>query len=289
VRSTRSSASIRVYLERPWFTSGVDEDLAVLVRPSRGGSAVADLVSRWGGDPAVTGGGSLPSAWPVARHFTNADGATSGVWLAEDSSKKVDIVRYNVGRERADGSLIGWDAERDQWYVDLDIDIDTAYRPFIRLALARYQAQARARLRLSAVTLLDVVQLDPGRTATVALRRVPRVGLQADVSLTGPSYKSNTSGGGPGRTFLVHERLSDDDTPGPAAVLWQEVTRTEITGRYSRGVGRWSGKIGLGSSVGGGRHRLVIEQYEEWRTDGGSGPRGRKGLRLVHQDVIALG
>ncbi len=72
-------------------------------------------------------------------------------------------------------------------------------------------------------------------------------------------------------------------------MLWQEVTRTEITGRYSAGQGRWSGKIALGADIGGGRHRLVIEQYEEWRTDGAVGPRGTKGLRLVHQDVIALG
>jgi hypothetical protein len=287
VTSTRSSASLRIYLERPWFTSGVNEDLAVLVRPSRGASAVTDYVSRWGGDPVVTGGGSLPAAWPVARHFTNAGGAVTGVQMAEDASLRVDVVRYVVGREAGDGSLIGWDDERDQWYVDLDVDIDAAYRPFIRLALARYQAGAPAALRLSPVTLLDVVQLDPARTATVAVRKAG--GYEASVSLAGPSYQASRTGSGPGRTFLVHERLSEEDSPGPSAVLWQEVTRTEITGRYSGGQGRWSGKIVLGADIGGGRHRLVIEQYEEWRTDGGVGPRGSKGLRLVHQDVIALG
>ena len=59
--------------------------------------------------------------------------------------------------------------------------------------------------------------------------------------------------------------------------------------RNKLGAGRWSGKIGLGSSVGGGRHRLVVEQYEEWRTDGGVTGSGTKSLRLVHQDIIALG
>ena len=287
VTSTRSSASLRIYLERPWFTSGLNEDLAVLVRPSRGAAAVTDYVSRWGGDPVVTGGGNLPAAWPAARHVTNASGSVTRVPMAEDSSLRVDLVRYTVGREAADGSLIGWDAERDQWYVDLDVDIDAAYRPFIRLALARYQEGAPAALRLSPVTLLDVVQLDPARTATVAVRKVGS--YEASVTLAGPSYQASKTGTGPGRTFLVHERLSEDDSPGPDAVLWQEVTRTEITGRYSSGQGRWSGKIGLGADIGGGRHRLVIEQYEEWRTDGAVGPRGSKGLRLVHQDVIALG
>ncbi len=289
VTSTRSSASLRVYLERPWFTSGLKEDLAVLLRPRTGGASVSDYVSRWGGDPAVTGGGSLPASWPRAIDFTNASGTVSGVRLAEASSLRVDLVRYEIGREAADGALTGWDAERDQWYVDIDVDIDTAYRPFLRLALARYQAGAAQDLRLSPVTLLDVVQLDPARTATVALRRAPRVGYQADVTLTGPTFLRNRLGAGPGRTFLVHERLSDDDTPGPGAVLWQEVTRVEAAGRYSGGEGRWSGKIGLGSSVGGGRHRLVVEQYEEWRTDGGVSGSGAKGLRLVHQDIIALG
>ncbi len=287
VTSTRSSASLRIYLERPWFTSGLNEDLAVLLRPSRGAAAVTDYVSRWGGDPVVTGGGNLPAAWPAARHFTNASGSATRVPMAEDSSLRVDLVRYAVGREAADGSLIGWDAERDQWYVDLDVDIDAAYRPFIRLALARYQEGAPAALRLSPVTLLDVVQLDPARTATVAVRKAGN--YEASVTLAGPSYKASKTGSGPGRTFLVHERLSEHDTPGPDAVLWQEVKRTEITGRYSAGQGRWSGKIALGANIGGGRHRLVIEQYEEWRTDGAVGPRGTKGLRLVHQDVIALG
>jgi hypothetical protein len=155
--------------------------------------------------------------------------------------------------------------------------------------MARYQSAAPADLRLSPVTLLDVVQLDPARTATVALRKAARVGYQADVTLTGPSYQRNELGAGPGKTYLVHERLSDDDTPGPDAVLWQEVSRTEISGTYRSGEGRWTGKINLGSSVGGGRHRLVIEQYEQWRTDGGITSRGTTGLRLVHQDVIALG
>ena len=287
--SSRSSASLRVYLERPWFTSGVEEDLAVLLRPSSGAASVSDFVSRWGGDPAVTGGGSLPAAWPRATDLTNAAGSVSGVRMAEDASRQVDVVRYEVGREAADGSLIGWDAERDQWYVDLDIDVDDAYRPFLRLALARYQAGAPEDLQLSPVTLLDVVQLDPARTATVALSSLPGGTFRADVTLSGPSYQRNKLGAGPGKTFLVHERLSDDDSPGTDAVLWQEVTRVEATGRYAGGEGRWSGKIGLGSSVGGGRHRLVIEQYEEWRTDGGVTGSGTKGLRLVHQDIIALG
>ena len=287
--SSRSSASLRVYLERPWFTSGVEEDLAVLLRPSSGAASVSDFVSRWGGDPTVTGGGSLPAAWPRGEDFTNAAGSVSGVRMAEDRTRQVDLVRYEVGREAADGSLIGWDAERDQWYVDLDVDIDDAYRPFLRLALARYQAGAPEDLRLSPVTLLDVVQLDPARTATVALTSIPGGSYRADVTLSGPSYQRNTVGAGPGRTFLVHERLSDDDSPGADAVLWQEVTRVEATGRYTGSEGRWSGKIGLGSSVGGGRHRLVIEQYEEWRTDGGVTGSGTRGLRLVHQDIVALG
>jgi len=149
--SSRSSASLRVCVERLWFTSGVDEGLAGLIRPSAGAARVTDFVSRWGGDPAVTGGGSLPAEWPGAADSTNAAGSVSGVRMAEDSSRQVDIVHYEVGREAADGSLIGWDAERDQWYVDRDVDIDDAYRPLLRLALARNQAGAPRELRLSPV------------------------------------------------------------------------------------------------------------------------------------------
>jgi hypothetical protein len=294
VTSTRSSSSLRLYLDRPWWSSGLEEDLAVLLRSSRRGAAVSDYVTRWGGDPAVTGGGSLPANWPAARHFTNAAGSVSGVSMAEDSSLSVDLVRYTVGREAADGSLIGWDAERDQWYVDLDIDIDDAYRPFVRLALARYQAGAPAQLRLSPVTLLDVVQIDPTRTATVQLTRVPRVGVQARVTLTGPAFKKSKDGSGPGRAFAIHERLNADVALSSDATYWQEVKRTELTASYDNasGEGSWTGRLNLGSGVTGGRDRLVIEQYEEWRTDGrpNSAAAGTEtGLRLVHQDVIPLG
>ncbi len=266
----------------------------MLLRPSRGGGAVSDYVTRWGGDPVVTGGGSLPANWPAARHFTNAAGSVSGVSMAEDSSLSVDLVRYAVGREAADGSLIGWDAERDQWYVDLDIDIDDAYRPFVRLALARYQAGAPSELRLSPVTLLDVVQIDPARTASVQLTRVPRIGVQARVTLTGPAFKKSKNGSGPGRAFVIHERLNANVAVSEDATYWQEVDRTELTARYDNasGEGSWSGRLNLGSGVTGGRDRLVIEQYEEWRTDGrpNAATAGTEtGLRLVHQDVIPLG
>lgn len=293
VTSTRSTAALRLYLDRPWWSSGLEEDLAVILRPARGGGAVSEYVTRWGGDPATISGGSLPANWPAARHFTNAAGSVSGVAMAEDPSLAVDLVRYSVGREAADGSLTGWDAQRDQWYVDLEVDIDDSYRPFVRLALARYQAGAPDTLRLSPITLLDVVQIDPARTATVQLSRRPRVGIQAQVTLSGPAYKKSMDASGPGRAFVIHERLNADVPITADSAYWQEVDRSELTARYDNrtGEGSWSGSLNLGSSVSGGRDRLVIEQYEQWRTDGqrNSATRGvETGLRLVHQDVIAL-
>ena len=93
---------------------------------------------------------------------------------------------------------------------------------------------------------------------------------------------------------MIHEQLNSDVPVTSDAAYWQEVDRSELSASYDKrtGEGSWSGSLNLGSSVAGGRHRLVIEQYEEWRTDGrpNSATRGvETGLRLVHQDVIALG
>ncbi|MFY9218924.1 MAG: hypothetical protein WAO40_00060, partial [Candidatus Nanopelagicales bacterium] len=131
-------------------------------------------------------------------------------------------------------------------------------------------------------------------TATVQLTRVPRVGVQARVTLTGPAFKKSKDGSGPGRAFAIHERLNADVALSSDATYWQEVKRTELTASYDNasGEGSWTGRLNLGSGVTGGRDRLVIEQYEEWRTDGrpNSAAAGTEtGLRLVHQDVIPLG
>src|SRR5262249_55283222 len=61
------------------------------------------------------------------------------------------------------------DPERKLWYCDIEVDPGDAYYPFVRIALARYQAHSVPDAHLSRVVMTDFIQLAPDRTAEVSL------------------------------------------------------------------------------------------------------------------------
>lgn len=292
--STRNGGLLRIYLARPWFSSGIGEELAVVLEPANAGDRNPSrdaLVTQWGLDP-ITVGGSLPrSGAPLQRHFTNTSLRASNVRLAEMDAV-VDIVRYRIGSHSAQGRVSGYDVDRDMFFVDIEMDHGSAYRPFVRLALARYQPVSVSDLRLSPVTLIDVVQLEPDRTASVAING-SGTKQTASVTLVGTSYTRNELAAGPGVARAILERY--DGPTGPKAnpelsAAWTSLQTVTMSGRVSaNGTATWTGRLTVASNRPPGRYRIVVEQFERIRTDGNSGSRGRVvGERLVHQDIIGI-
>ena len=119
------------------------------------------------------------------------------------------------------GHEVFYDEDRDLMYCDIDIDESgSAYMPFIRLALVRYQPNSLEDAHISRVILADYVQLSPDRSLSVV--PVGRSLTDMVVTLSGLTYMRNTAGSGPGvaRVF-VEER---DPTRGAADELgWKEV------------------------------------------------------------------
>ena len=78
------------------------------------------------------------------------------------------------------------DDARDLWYCDIEMDTESAYFPFVRLALARYQPHSIPHAHLSPVVLADTVQTVPDRTLTVT----PVAGQAGAfaVQVSGPAY-----------------------------------------------------------------------------------------------------
>lgn len=293
-RSTRRGAGLRLYLARPWYSSGLGEELAVVLRPQGAQSGRDEardaLVTQWGRD-AITVSGSLPvDRYPRPEHFTNGEQVARGVRMAEVDAP-VDIVRYPVGAEDSRGNVLGYDAERDMWYVDIVVNPGTAYRPFLRLALARYQPVSVSGLNLSPVTLVDVVQLEPDRFASVAVSSV-KGRRTARISLTGRSYVRNDAGAGPGPAVAILEKYEGPRgpkvTPSSLAV-WTPQRSVQLNGRVTNsGEATWTGNVDL-PSAGSDVYRIVLEQYESHRSDGSSSGSGAKlGSRLVHQDIIGI-
>ena len=75
-----------------------------------------------------------------------------------------------------------FDGARKLWFCDIELEAGTAYQPFVRLALCRYQPHSIDGHHISRVVLADFAQLLPRRVAT--LRPLTRGRLA--VALSGP-------------------------------------------------------------------------------------------------------
>jgi hypothetical protein len=222
--SIRRGNGLRVYLERPWFSSGEGELLGVVC----GSSVPAEqpfanlppelvgLVSQWGQDPILNS--LLPRPVMHASAFS-ARVAEFSLWLPE-ASRNMDVAAHRVH----------FDFERRLWFSDLEIDAGPSYSPFVRLALVRLQPHALNGCALSPVQHTQYAQLPP--TRELHLSRLQR--RQSGVSL---------------QVF------------GPAPEIGPASARGELTGRLkiSPEVSDFFGPL-LGYDRGHNRIELVVQR-----------------------------
>ncbi len=155
--SIRRGNGLRVYLERPWFSSGEGELLGVVVGSSTPGEQpfenlpdeLIGYVSQWGQDPILAS--ELPRKVMHASAFA-ARVATYSFELPE-AKRSMDVAAHRVH----------YDFQRRLWYADLEIDAGASYNPFVRLALVRVQPYAVGGCALSEVVHTQYAQLLPTR------------------------------------------------------------------------------------------------------------------------------
>jgi hypothetical protein len=188
VRSrTRHGNGLRVYLEGPWFLSGEDELLGVVIKPQPMRSHIRVIsanssyyVTQWGQDP-IWESAPLPVNYPSRDQFSGYQEYTGGLSLAETGGNNAAVLGYAVH----------YDKTRGLWYADIEMDPGNAYFPFVRLALARYQPYSVDNAHLSHVLLADFVQLAPDRHATIETHSGSD-GSFLQVSVSGVSYGNDT-------------------------------------------------------------------------------------------------
>ncbi|HEV7475097.1 MAG TPA: hypothetical protein VGN90_13675 [Pyrinomonadaceae bacterium] len=159
LESRRLGNGLRVYLERPWYSSGDEEKLGVILRqfptiPPN--DPLKPFVTQWGMDPIWAS--PLPTSFPKATDFKLASVTMAGLTLDELPSS------VNVG---AVGHDVEYDPDRKLWFCDIEIDTGKSYYPFVRLGLARFQLNSLDGAHLSRVVLADFAQLTPDRAASV--------------------------------------------------------------------------------------------------------------------------
>ncbi|MFN2587211.1 MAG: hypothetical protein ABR613_03690 [Actinomycetota bacterium] len=176
----RVGGGLRVYLHRPWFSSGEGELLGVVLWTKGFETLYSDenqrfrtLVSTFGRDPVWASGPLDPG---VDRSFFPADPpGEDELSLDETDLEKVGVV----------GFAPEFDPGRKMWFCDVELGpkAQTSYYPFIRLALARYQPDSLPDAKLSRVVQTDYAQVVPNRTLTVTKK-----GDRAfDVTVYGPA------------------------------------------------------------------------------------------------------
>lgn len=265
-RSVRFGGGLRVYMERPWFSSGEGELLGVLLYDYINGSQVdreawKAYVTQWGADPAWQAPG-VPFL-PEIYSFPNA--------LAHEAS--LTLPGRAPGRVRVVGFPAQFDYESQRWFADLTIDTQSlAYTPFIRLALARYQPHALPDAKLSTVMLADYAQLTPDRSAVLTADPYHPRRLRLTVSGPAPSGPAPViTGAKPTvpvttptlvtvtlqqRSHLVNNELDWEDAPPTAGT----VTSQPQAGMPA--LVRWTGSIEFPGIVEPGELRVLVREYE---------------------------
>ncbi len=163
---TRIGNGLRVWLERPWFSSGNGELLGVVLLPDGQkfegmADALQPFVSQWGMDPL----------WDTARPGEQIRAADFPSRVIDEALKLP--LRDKLPTESAApeapvhvvGHRVRWHEERKLWYCDIDLDPGRAYMPFVRLALVRYQPHALPDAKLSKVVMGEFAQVLPKRRA----------------------------------------------------------------------------------------------------------------------------
>ncbi len=307
--SSRRFGGLRVYLDRPWFSSGDGEQLAVVLFQAplvnipehlKPYITQLGLDPLWEGPPAQKPGSSQfqiqpgqPGVSPpqvvagpppplspdiAVTKFRNAVEARGDLRLEELPSQQVTICAFDVRP----------DLNRQLWYCDIELATGD-YFPFIRLALARYQKHSIWGAHLSKVVLADFAQLVPDRTVSLAINpSSPNVAL---VSLTGPAADKIQD------RWTQIEVTIEEQVPQPKGsageqspdeqgkLRWVPLPAQPVGLKLSA-AGQWTGQVPL-PPQGPTPLRLVFKEYEVFQVSEPDSARQVE-KRLVFADTLVL-
>jgi hypothetical protein len=281
----RLGGGVRVYLDRPWFSSGAGELLGVIVASDLRAPAhplLRPYVTQWGQDPiwrSVSAapefaGDELPQrlcplATRVGRHHLEEVGGA-------------------IGEVGVAGHEVQYDTDRRLWFADIQIDLGHSYTPFVRLALVRYQPDSIEHAELSRVVVTDFVQLAPGRTVMMVADPDDDDGVT--LSLSGLTYQTGAAPDGsatkPAAVTVTVERHLQG---AGEYVAWVAVTDPSVRIQTDQvppgGTVLWTGHITLPSGRTPGEFRIAVKEFERFSRDGDQ-PGEVSGSRLVFVETI---
>lgn len=277
IASERLGGGLRVYLDRPWFSSGEGELLGVvLLQESEIAKAKREnykhYITQWGIDP-IWKSDSVPSL-PSINDFPKRVKDGSDLRLEETSEIKVKVAGHNVG----------YDSIRKLWYCDIEVNTRSgSYYPFMRMALARYQPDSVNSTELSKIALADYVQIAPDRSIIVTYD--PYNPGTINVAFAGSTHTPPSATIDTSSYVEVSIESKRQDIDGDLG--WEPASGAHVNPHDVKASGDllWKGQVNL-PKVQGHKLRLVLKEYERLYTGGGISQLTDK--RLVFAESIEL-
>uniref|UniRef100_UPI0032177872 hypothetical protein n=1 Tax=uncultured Draconibacterium sp. TaxID=1573823 RepID=UPI0032177872 len=172
VRHQRLGGGLRVYLKRPWYSTGEDEMLGVVLPDAKSnirsfaasGPSYTNQYTHWGIDPILYGQ-KPQGVSPEVTDFRMNPVVDSKLQHPDKPGALAKVVAYPVH----------FDQERQMWFCDMAINPKDMYFPFIKLFLARYQPHSvreeNSDVCLSPVVVAKMTQLVPERQTTLRFKK----------------------------------------------------------------------------------------------------------------------
>jgi hypothetical protein len=266
------TGNIRVYVKRPWYSSGDDERLGVVLAPKganvAGSATLARYCTIWGMDPVFAAPALNNSNYPTRDNFPYAADYDT-VRLAEDNGTMVDVAAYAVN----------YDPDKQLYFFDIPVNILSAYFPFVKLTLARYQ---RNSLRISGTDVClsklvsaDWMQVVPAREASIELSS-KKNDFTVTLSGTAPFGTGNPrylmADNDATRTRIRVQvqsasiPLSEDaviaiDAPSPGTQVWEKDFDIALSA-MKNGQIQFSTAVSLDRQWASKPYRVLISEYE---------------------------
>ncbi len=290
-KTTRTGGSLRVYLDRPWWSSGEGELLGAVLWPgppplieaNEPPEQLKPFVSRWGVDPIHASGAT--TLWPTLDRFPRRI-------VEAPTLRSLDELPSAGASVLVAGHEVGFDSDRKLWYCDIDVDPGHAYTPFIRLALARYQPISLDGAHLSRVVMADFIQTVPDRSVTVT--SLPFDPTLFQVTVSGLSFVATRAADGGSRAGpgTIRATVEQRSRTFAGDLGWEQVPGSKPlflgASVAATGDATWSTRVQIPHRRW--PFRLVLEEFEVLSAD----PQNpfsfsfATGSRLVYTEIIPL-
>jgi hypothetical protein len=294
--SVRTGNALRVYLARPWWSSGDGEQLGVVIWPQSTAppTTLINLVTAYGRDPLRTTNPTKLS--PALADFPLAETTAETVALVEATGLPTSGGPYTV--DIAGHSVQFEPSSHELWYADVQIDTSEyfagvsdaySYFPFVRLALVRFQPNSISGCEVSPVVVADVVQVAPNRMATITVSDLTTV----TITVAGFGASAGTPNGVPPNSMTATVQTQVPGVADPD-LQWADVPDSEVTLAASQGAAYsmvWSGTVTLSaapSSEAPVRLRLTETEYALYEPPIPPGGNPSYASRIVYLDTIVL-